>query len=232
MDKAATNPYWRQVALGGNSGAAERHARSQAARQRIMIAAAGLFGQHGYRVVSFGMIAASSGLPKGSLTSHFSSKLLLARAIVSEMRGRWEQMCLAADEQGLDPLETLLAEARQVIAVFPTDPVMMGGIRLSDSREVVPNDSDSHYVFGELRARNHLRNAAAAGLLLPSVDVDSLARLVIALLTGHGTVVARHPDTGPSLADRMDETWRVVLPAVTSPDWYSQWLNSQLQRNS
>ncbi|MDN5772091.1 MAG: TetR/AcrR family transcriptional regulator, partial [Microlunatus sp.] len=114
MGEQQLNPHWRQVALGGNTGAAERHARSRQARLRIMVSAAGLFGEHGYRVVSFGMIAERAGVPKGSLTSYFPTKLLLARAITDEMRLRWEEMCSRADDRRIDPLSTLLAEVDEV----------------------------------------------------------------------------------------------------------------------
>jgi len=219
MGEQRLNPHWRQVALGGTTGAAERHARSRQARMRIMLAAAGLFGRHGYRVVSFGMIAERACVPKGSITSHFPTKLQLARAIVAEMRLRWEDMCSRADARGMDPLSTLLAEATEVISTFPVDPILLGGIRLSDEPEVVPHDTDSYFLFGEARAHKHLSEAQEAGLLLATADVDMLARLVIALLTGHGTVVARHPGHGPNLADRMAETWRLILPFITSPAW-------------
>ena len=184
-----------------------------------MLSAAALFGRHGYHVVSFGMIADRADVPKGSITSYFPTKLLLAQAIVGETRLRWEEMCNRADARGIDPLSTLLAEAAEVISTFPIDPMLLGGIRLSEEPEVVPNDSDSHFFFGQVRAREHLSRAQDMGLLLSTVDVDVLARLVIALLAGHGAVAARHPGHGPNFADRMTETWRLILPLVTSPTW-------------
>lgn len=219
MSQQSLNPHWRQVALGGTTGAAERHARSRQTRLRILVSAASLFGEHGYRVVSFGMIAERAGVPKGSLTSHFPTKLDLARSITDEMRLRWEEMCSRADDRKLDPLSTLLAEMDDVIATFPIDPVLLGGIRLSEDRDIAPDEAHSHFIFGEARAREHLIRAQDVGLLLPGVDVTMLARLFIALLAGHGAVAARHPLHGPTLADRMAETLQLLLPTVVVPSW-------------
>ncbi len=219
MSEYELNPHWRQVALGGSTGAAERHARSRQTRLRILVSAADLFAEHGYRVVSFGMIAERAGVPKGSMTAHFPTKLHLAQAITGEMRLRWEEMCRRADDRQLDPLSTLLAEVDEVIAAFPVDPVLLGGIRLSEDPDVVQDEAHSHFIFGEARACQHLNRAKEEGLLLPGVDTTMLARLLIALLAGHGAVAARHPSHGPTLADRMSETWRLIRPSVAVASW-------------
>lgn len=40
MGEQQLNAHWRQVALGGNTGPTERHAKPKAARVRILVAAA------------------------------------------------------------------------------------------------------------------------------------------------------------------------------------------------
>ncbi len=222
MAEREGNAYWRQVALGGNTGAAERHAKSQAARMRLLHAAGELFAQFGYRAVSLGMIAERAGMPKGSLTSYFPSKLLLAQAVVAEMRKGWEQLCSRADSLTLDPLATLFAEIDVVLDTFPSNPVLVGGIRLTDDPEVVPDEQESHFVFGEQRALQHLERARAAGLLLPTADVAAFARLIIAVLAGHGAVANRHPGR-LGLRERAEESWQLLLPGVATQQWLDEW---------
>lgn len=120
----------------------------------------------------------------------------------------------------------LLNEVDEVITTFTVDPILLGGVRLTEERQVVPKDSDSHFIFGEERAKQHLAAAQAAGILRPDTDTTELAQLLIALLTGHGTIAARHP-AGPTLTERMHRAWQLLLPAITTPEWYSQWTQDE-----
>jgi AcrR family transcriptional regulator len=222
MRKRPDNAYWRQVAIGGTTGAAGRHARSLATRTTITVSAAELFAEHGFRGVSLGMIAERAGVPKGSLTSYFPSKLALARCIVEEMGRRWAELGARAEECDLDPLHTLLHETQLVISAFAVDPVLRGGVRLAGDPDVVPSDDAQRYLFGERRAVELLTRAAAAGVLRPDVDPAAAARLYLAVAVGHATLAARHPCRMDAIA-RLEESWRLIAPGVASDDW----LNSQ-----
>lgn len=213
--ESKTGPYWRQVSLGGSTGAAQRHARSQVVRRTIVEASAGLFAELGYPAVSLSMIAERSGVSKGSLAFHFSSKLELAHEVVAEMRRRWHVMCADIDRQQLDPLAALIAEVDGVLEASFADPIVLGGYRLAQDPAIVA-DEDSHFVVGERRILHHITAAAEAGQLAPGVEPEVAARFIMAVISGHGTIHARHPGQ-VSLRVRMAEAWNILLPNLANP---------------
>lgn len=206
-------PYWRQVALGGRTGAAQRHAKSQETRRAILEAAAALFAEADFRAVSLATIAERAGVPKGSLTFYFSTKLDLARAVVEEMRLRWEAICTETDGRGLAPLDALIAEVDHVLEVSFIDPIIFGGYRLTQDLQVTMAQDATHYVLAEERILGFLSTAAAAGDLRPDLDLNAATRLIAAVITGHGVIHARHPDRAP-LQQRTSEAWALILPAI------------------
>jgi AcrR family transcriptional regulator len=86
--------------------------KSEATRQSILHAAAGLFRQHGYAAVSLRDIAEAVGMKTGSLYYHFSSKESLVEEILSlGTQGAFDASKAAVEALGAaaDPVDRLAA---------------------------------------------------------------------------------------------------------------------------
>ncbi len=218
MAEQRLHPYWRQVALGGGTGAAERNAKSRQARMAIVVAAGDQFATRGYASTSLSAIAQGCGMTKGALYFHFQSKQQLAEAVVAEMLTRWAALRARVADRRLDPLRALIAEVDEVIEASTRDPVLRGGILLARDRDAVATGAHAHFDFGQQATVEHLTRAVAAGDLRPEIQPEVVARQIVALLTGHRTLTAVGIGA-PTVAEAMEEAWSVLLPAIASTQW-------------
>ncbi|MER8223566.1 TetR/AcrR family transcriptional regulator [Streptomyces sp. NPDC094143] len=79
------------------------------ARERILLAAADLFGRHGLRAVGVDRVIAESGVAKATLYAHFSSKDELSATYLRNVDSLWAgKLREAAQAAGEDPRDQLV----------------------------------------------------------------------------------------------------------------------------
>jgi AcrR family transcriptional regulator len=205
----------------GARGESPRQARALATRGAILAAAAEEFAAASYHQASLSRILDRSGVTKGALYFHFVSKESIALAVVDEM----EVICRAMVERcialGLDPLRTAAQVARAVLDEFD-GPVLRAGQRLCSEGFSGPHRPGWPYRFWQDVFADLFGRAAAAGLLVPSVDPDSLARTITDL--SGGAFVASLAISGlEDLAQRVWENWELVLGCSADPGWLDGW---------
>lgn len=208
-------------ASSGARAEAPRQARALATRGAILAAAAEEFAAASYHEASLSRILERSKVTKGALYFHFVSKESIALAVVDEM----EVICRAMVERcgalDLDPLRTA-AQLARCIQDELDGPVLRAGQRLCSEGFTGPHRPGWPYrfwqdVFGDLFGR-----AAAAGLLVPSVDPASLSRTMVDL--SGGAFVASLAISGlEDLAQRVCENWELVLGVAADPAWLATW---------
>jgi AcrR family transcriptional regulator len=207
-------------------GQAELQPRARATRSAILTAAAEHFARHGYHATSLDRVLADSGGTKGALYFHFASKRALARAVIAEMVQQWGDLRGQVGDRGLDPLSALLVLVDEVITRLVENPIARGGTRLLSELREHPPEAGEHYAFGERDALALLTEAVRCGQLRAGVEPEGVARQIVAMVAGHRQICDVLDNRG-DLWRRMDEAWELILPAIATEDWLTQWRSSQ-----
>lgn len=162
-------------------------------RQRIVENAAVLFNQKGFAGCSMGDIVAASGLEKGTLYSHFSSKEELA---VLAFDFAWKETSYKR-LRNLETVPNAVDKMKLHIENYVNTPSFPGGCPLFNFAV----DADDGNIALRARVKKALKGwhdflakiiqkGQAAGEVNPEMDADSVATLVISFLEG-ATVVNR-----------------------------------------
>ncbi|HEY2193363.1 MAG TPA: TetR/AcrR family transcriptional regulator [Actinomycetospora sp.] len=195
--------------------------RTRRTRRRLLLAAAGLFGEAGYHGASVADILAAAELTKGALYFHFPSKYALAEAVLSEVEHSWARVVDEIADRRLDPVWRLLVETDAYVARWMYDPLVRGISQALDDPELAPLRA-RWFERWEAATIERLDEASEADLLAPEVDARRAARAVIAVAWGN-FALAEGPD---DLWARMTEFWEGLLPILACPGWRATWTTS------
>ena len=177
--------------------------KGERTRQKIVEIAAVLFNQRGFTGCSMGDIVAASGLEKGTLYGHFSTKEELA---VLAFDYAWQE----TSDKRLRNIETVsnaVDKLKLHIDNYVNTPSFTGGCPLLNFAV----DADDGNLALRTRVRKALKgwedllakiveDGQAAGVINPEIDPRSVANLVISMLEG-ATVVARINKRSAALDD-------------------------------
>jgi TetR/AcrR family transcriptional repressor of nem operon len=165
--------------------------KGERSRRKILQTAALLFNQKGFVGCSMGDIVAASGLEKGTLYSHFSSKEELA---LLAFDFAWKD---TSDKRlrNLDSAPNAVDKLKLHIDNYVNTPSFPGGCPLLNFAV----DADDGNLALRIRVRKALkawhavlakiiRAGQTAREITPQVDADSTANLVIAILEGAAVV--------------------------------------------
>ncbi|HVZ35538.1 MAG TPA: TetR/AcrR family transcriptional regulator [Polyangiaceae bacterium] len=164
--------------------------KGERTREQVIEQAAALFNQHGYHGASISDIMHATGLKKGGIYRHFSSKEELAiaafRLATERMADRFREAL--ADKHGA------LEQVRAIMSVFermPHDPPVPGGCPMLNV--TVDADDGNPELLAEARQvmnglkrrlRAILRDGRERGELAAKLDVDAATHVIIAQLEG------------------------------------------------
>ena len=167
--------------------------KGERSRQKIVESAARLFNQKGFTGCSMGDIVAASGLEKGTLYGHFSTKEELALLAFDYA---WKD---TSDKRlrNVDAVSNAVDKLKLHIDNYVNTPSFPGGCPLLN----FAIDADDGNLILRKRVRKALKgwedllakivgDGQSAGEINPEIDPRSVANLVISTLEG-ATVVAR-----------------------------------------
>ena len=185
-----------------------QQARAHATYNRILAAAVAEFGDKGYAGASVNTILEGSGLTKGAMYFHFTSKDGLAQAVLDAARDTFQQTAdrrLAdTDTPAVDALAGLLRDAAHL---YETDPTMWAEFRLSFDLDA--HDGSTLEIL-EKSATALLERATGDGSTTANADAAALAHTLTAALAGQ---LYRHNPHRPELAASFPR----VLAAILHP---------------
>jgi AcrR family transcriptional regulator len=167
--------------------------KGERSRRRIVETAAVLFNQKGFTGCSMGDIVAATGLEKGTLYSHFSSKEELA---VLAFDFAWNETSYKR-LRNLETVPNAVDKIKLHIENYANTPGFPGGCPLFNFAV----DADDGNLALRTRVKKALKGwhdflakiiqeGQAAGEIDPKIDADSVATLLISFLEG-ATVVNR-----------------------------------------
>jgi AcrR family transcriptional regulator len=226
-DVISAEPWYRLPVSRWSDGdvTATLQGRARTTRREILLAAARLFATHGFHKTSLAAVVEHAGHTKGALYFHFGSKSALGWSVVRELHASWDDIARRIAARGLDPLRSLLVRFDAHIAGLMHDPVVRGGLRVM--REDPHGQDERHKSVGGWRAGTEsvLAEASERGLLVAGADPAAISSTLLAALVGHHYLAESQPE-GPTLWERMDETWTGLLTTVAAPEWLEGWRRS------
>jgi TetR/AcrR family transcriptional repressor of nem operon len=171
-----------------NAPGSERMTKGELTRRRIVAAAAPIFNQRGYEGSSLADLMAATGLKKGGIYRHFSSKEeLAAEAFDYTWEAAWNARMLH-----LDPKASGIEQLKQLIANFiDCRPPIAGGCPILNT--AVDADDGNSVLRGRVskalrswvaRLQSMVKQAAERGEMRSGVDPKAVATLVVAALEG------------------------------------------------
>ncbi|MFG3104734.1 ScbR family autoregulator-binding transcription factor [Streptomyces sp. NPDC048182] len=193
-----------------------RQDRAIRTRQAILVAAAKVFDSVGYDAATIAEILKEAGVTKGALYFHFTSKEVLAQAVLDEQ------------VRALPPVPVPQLKLQQVVdeALLLTqllqketgDPIIRGSVSLTIDPAVGAAGLDQKVPMRMWvdYTRSLLAQAREAGELLPHVDLDALARLSTGAFTGV-QMLSNILEGRTDMLRRVCELYTYVLSAATVP---------------
>jgi len=187
--------------------------RAKDTRLSVIEGAARVFAAIGYGNASLTEITKRSGVTKGALYFHFSSKRELALAVIEEQHAivLAAGSLIAASE--LPALDKLIGLCRMFGQQLLDEPVVQGGIRLTFEASAFDADVSGPYQDWITTVEQLLQQAATDGAVNAEVDASAFARYLVASFTG----VQMVSDVLTSREDvllRIEQMWEFMLPAL------------------
>lgn len=172
--------------------------RSEAMRDRLVLAARALFVRQGFAATGTPAVVRAAGVTRGALYHHFADKTALFAAVVEREAGEVAAAIRLAGPSGATPLDRLLAGAEDYLAAMAVEgrarlllvqgPAVLGTAAM---RAV----EDRH---GDATLRDGIEEAQAAGAL-PDLPARPLASLLGAMFERAALEAAEGADAGDLL---------------------------------
>ncbi|MFH8838646.1 TetR family transcriptional regulator [Streptomyces sp. NPDC017868] len=182
----------------------------------VIGAAAAEFALHGFAGTNLADITARTGLTKGALYGHFSSKADLAGELTRSFEAVWDDAlatAVGAAEEGGAALTALRRLLLHLARRVHEDLSFAAGLRLVMDAARAEGTVPVH--LGRLCEVVALlvRRSQDEGSVRTAHPADVLARLAVALLVGAPAVVTASDAAGP--AELVSELWDVLEPALS-----------------
>lgn len=160
-----------------------RTERGRRTLRKLLDAAAGEFGDHGFHDASISAITARAGVALGSFYTYFDSKDAIFRALVSDMSDAVKQAARAA----IDPAASALEIERQALLGFLNFAAEHKEVyRIIDEAEFVdPASYRNHYETIAERIADRLAQGRAAGAMRPGLgEIEAWALMGMNVFLG------------------------------------------------
>src|SRR5687767_2147297 len=153
-----------------------QQARAVETRERVLQAAAVLFDDKGYEATTLNDIVERSGMTKGAVYFHFSSKSAIAVEIVRHLFDSWQPLLADIQAGPGSSLDQLIRVSFELARIYREDDLVRAAVRLSSTREIIDPSLPQPYVGWERLATDMLRAAAEEGVVSPTVSVEDMGR--------------------------------------------------------
>ncbi|MBN0048318.1 TetR/AcrR family transcriptional regulator [Streptomyces actuosus] len=201
---------------------AGRQKRSEQTVERLVVAAAEEFAQHGYTRATLADISRHAGVTKGALFFHFSTKDEIAAAVLERSRETMERAALRLEAAG-GPYLQIIVDLTYVLGwLLREDEFVRASVRIArerdeDGPQVRRDDPPDFYRQWLGRLGGLLDQARRAGELGRSVPQASARTPVTAAVTGLETLTWLGVPAAQCDAWLAD-LWELTLPGLASRD--------------
>ncbi|MEU4205325.1 ScbR family autoregulator-binding transcription factor [Streptomyces sp. NPDC026294] len=179
-------------------------------REAILLSAAEIIDEFGFRGASIKKIIERAGVTPGAMYFHFPSKEALAHAVMLEQGTGLEL------PDGEDGLQRLIDTTLYLAGELQTNPKLRAGVRLAIEQGEFGLQDDTPYQHWIQEFAAQLHAAHRKGELLPETDVDDLAWTLVSSYSG--TQLLSHISVGRAdLHKRVITLWHFLLPGIAKP---------------
>ncbi|MFJ2743719.1 ScbR family autoregulator-binding transcription factor [Streptomyces sp. NPDC087440] len=186
--------------------------RAVRTRRTILTAAAEVFDELGYEAATMSEILGRSGVTKGALYFHFSSKEQLAREVLEENA----QVVPTVPHQDLQ-LQKAVDTGMLLAHLMVRDPVLRGGVRLALEQAGHSRvDRSVPFVAWAEASRDVFQQAKEQGELQPHLDPAALAEVFVGAFAGV-QLMSQALSGREDLAARVSSLYRVLMAGVAVP---------------
>lgn len=190
--------------------------RARRTYEAILDAAAEEFVSLGYARTTLGGVIAHTGLTKGALYGHFSSKEDLAHTLVQHGATVWAGLLTEIECAGLAPLKALRILTVSLAGRLWADVRVRAAFRLASELpgDVLQGGPLLTEVWDFLVA--HTRRAQANGEILLRCSPESVAQLLLSLVLGFQHLPV--PQRDLPAKGRIEELWIIVATALRAAE--------------
>jgi AcrR family transcriptional regulator len=203
--------------MGGRVARQERAVRT---RKAILEAAGKVFAEHGYAGATIYDVYSRCEVTKGAFYFHFASKMELAQAVLDEqVSGQIGYVDVPPGEQAVKLQEAL--DIGQLVAHRLTfDRMLQGSIRLAVDQVHELNRRVPYQAWIDVHTRI-LREPDARGELLPGVDVDATAQMIVGAFSGV-QLMSEVMNDRSDVEERVAVLYRGLARAIATPEVFTQ----------
>jgi AcrR family transcriptional regulator len=195
------------TATGDEMAQQERAVRT---RRLIVEAASAVFDESGFDAATITEIIARSGVTRGALYFHFSSKEAIADAVIAS-----QDQFLVPPERKVK-LQSMIDLTMAYADRLRHDSLLRGAVRLAVEQASYRKPDATPYVSSHEVILRLLREAEAQNELLPSAEPEELAPLIVGTFTGI-QVFSQALNNRMDLLQRISALWRNLLPGIAMP---------------
>jgi TetR/AcrR family transcriptional repressor of nem operon len=178
----------------GGRAKGERMTKGELTRRKIVAAAAPIFNQHGYEGSSLAALMAATGLKKGGIYRHFSSKEELAAEVFDyTWEAAWSARMAHVREEatGIERLKLLIASFIDYKSpVAGGCPILNTAVDADDGNSVLRARCSKALRAWISKLHSIVKEAADRGEIRPDADPKQVATLIVASLEG-ATMIGR-----------------------------------------
>ncbi|MEO3761841.1 ScbR family autoregulator-binding transcription factor [Streptomyces sp. B8F3] len=187
--------------------------RAKETRRALLEAAASLFSEQGYAGTSVNDLSAKSGKTSGAVYFHYTSKEVLALAVVQDRFATWPDLTEKYADPAVPPLDRLVALSFDVARALAHDPITRAGARLWAERESISTPIPDPFALWTAAATRLLAEAHADGSLAPEVRPTSAARALVRAFFGL-CYLTEALDGPQAINERLTDWWHLTLPVL------------------
>ncbi|UZX02125.1 TetR/AcrR family transcriptional regulator [Arthrobacter sp. CDRTa11] len=189
-------------------------ARAEATRYAVLRAGAVVFNREGFARATTADIIREAAVSKGSMQFHFPTKEKLAQAVVAEYSQEFGPAFDAVSNQGGNGMTAAMELSALIARQLTEEPFVGAAYRLTMEESAFAPRVTKPYVNVMQVFEGLFRQALAAGELRPGVDVEDLARYLVASFIGV-QFVSNTLTSRTDLIQRVAQMWTFLLPTIT-----------------
>lgn len=211
-----------------------RQVRAEVTRASVLLAAADVFLRLGYANAGLNEIIEQSGVTKGALYFHFSSKEDLARGVIDEGQQRLAAGVSSVSDGPTPALEALVALSYVAIEAASSDPIVAAMLRLHHEIGDYQGTDGNVAASWQKEFERLVTRAVDEGDMLAEDDASTsvLATFLLGSLLG-AQILASATEAFDELPRRMERVWYFILPGLVEPSklvYFRQFASRRLLR--
>lgn len=158
--------------------------RATDTREKVLLAAARVFDQRGYVGAGMAEIVLGTGMTRGAVYFHFSSKSDLARTLIERQHATWPAVQRSVEDEGLQGLEAVHALIERLGRQLRDDVTARAAIKLAREADLIDDDVSSPFDDWCDYIGYRLRQAQLLGQMRAELDPVTYAGIIVGMFLG------------------------------------------------